>query len=298
MSMLNLAVPIILALTPLDLGGMLGRRAAIAALASTAALTATPALAFSDPLSRLADNTKNRRLRQAAARALEVEEQQQPPPVEQQQQQPGTEQQQPVVVSAAPVAEEAVLSTSAGLAKIDAKLNEAYELAEDVKSAQLRRLLRSPVFASFLGFTPGNTDMERQVALLLTFPSKSRVEAAETLRDLNVKLRDLYESLASSAAADSPSPEPVREPASASALTAAVAEAKALSQQFTKLYLVDGCLACPDQIKGSAQSEFSNPNLRKLKEFEPRLLRRPDERDEVLARRLGFREGELIGGYD
>ena len=293
MPMVNLVGPIILALSPLNIGGM-GRRAALAAFASTAALTASPAQAFTDPLSRLADNTKSRRLREAAERALQEAEQQQPQREEQQQQPAeGTTSAGTASVGTASVAEEAVLSTSAGLAKIDAELNEAYELAEDASVAQLRRLLRSPVFTSFLGFAPGTPDMERQVELLLTFPSKSRIEAAETLRDLNIKLRALDESLAGSAGDSSSS-----EAASSSALTAAVSEAKALSQQFTKLYLVDGCLVCPDQIKGYAQSDFENPNLRKLKEFEPRLLRRPDERDEALARRLGFREGELIGGYE
>ena len=133
----------------------------------------------------------------------------------------------------------------------------------------------------------------RQVQLLREFPASSRREAAEVLGRLNRKLSALDKSLASGAqSAATPSVT-----LSAATLTAAISEAQDLARQVAKLY--NGvCVVCPDQIRASKQDEgFDNPNLRKLKDFEPRLLRRPDERDESYARKLGFREGELIGGY-
>ena len=67
-----------------------------------------------------------------------------------------------------------MLATPAGLAKLDAELNAAYELAEEMNFAQLRIILRSSLFSSFLGFVPGYPALERQVQLLGTFPKQSR----------------------------------------------------------------------------------------------------------------------------
>jgi hypothetical protein len=255
-----------------------------------------PSHAFSDPFTRLADATKARRLREAAAKALDEEAEQQPA-------QPygGEEPAQPPsriessaggsgTGKAAAVGEVDTWVTPAGLAKIDLELNTAYELAEDVNIIQLRRLLRTPVFASFLGFTPESPFTDRQVQLIQDFPIKTRREAAEMLGTLITKITDFDRQLAEEASAATAS-------LSATTLTATVSDVRGVSQQFAKLYLADGCLVCPDQIKASSQSDFDNPNLRKLKEFEPRLLRRPDERNEAVARQLGFPEGELIGGY-
>ena len=284
--------------TALNLHG-LDRRAALALAAPTALFTAAaPAAAMYNPLntmSRLVESTKAKRLRDAAKDVLEDEAMLAA--------EEAVDAQIDATMTEPPVADELYASTPAGLAKVDAELNEAYALAEDADVPQLRLLLRRSVFISFLGYAPDSATntIERQLQLLATFPAKSRREAAATLKKLTDKLSDLDKSLAADGRLDGVSAAATKKlPATASAttLTATVLEAKGLSKQFTELFLVDGCLVCPDQISASRQDDgFDNPNLRKLKEFEPRLLRRPDERNEEVARQLGFREGELIGGY-
>ena len=289
----------------------LPRRSAIAALTSVPFLAAPPATAFpKDPLTRLVESTKAKRLRDGAREHFEEEEE-------------GVI--EDVLADGAtggaaggtPAA--ATLTTPAGLAKVDAELNAMFESGDEANFAQLRSAIRAPVFYSFLGFAPADNDVDRQVDLIMTFPVKARREAAKTLKVLNAKLTAFDESLArmvardeALAAASAPAGRrrgavapasaaaPVAEPSAAVTvpLTAAIADIRDTSQQLTKLYMSEGCMVCPDPIQSSSQNEFENPNYRKLKEFEPRLLRRPDERNEVVARQLGFREGELIGGYD
>ena len=204
------------------------------------------------------------------------------------------------LVPDSPLAQQAAadLSTPAGLAKVDSELNAAFELAADMKVTELRRSLGSPVFVSFLGVAPEGPSVERQLQLLATFPAKARREAARTLGQLIIKLGTLNASLAAAEAAE-PSSTTGASALTAETLNTAITDIRDLSQRFTALCLADGCKVCPDQIRSSNEDDLfvKNPNLRKLKEFEPRLLRRPDERNEEVARALGFREGELIGGY-
>ena len=230
------------------------------------------------------------------------------------------EPQQPSV--AVPVVDE-MLSTPAGLAQLDVQLNLAYSLADDMNVAQLRKLLRGPIFAAFLGFKPNEPNTERQIELLLTFPGKSRSEAAQTLATLNSKLESLDAVLMRAAALEAVAPVPgvkaasAREVAPASAdanapssvinevtLTTAVSEARGVSQQLSKLYTPDGCMVCPDnpaKTDREIREEYEAYRIARIREsdesVQTRMLRRPDERDEAVARRLGFRDGELIGGY-
>lgn len=263
------------------------RRTVLAACAPAAAMITSPAAAsIPNPLtslSRLKEATEARRLREAGIEALEdtsaaVEEVRangDPSPIS-----------------------EAALPTSAGLAKVDAELNVAYSVAEEGDIDQLRLLLRAPIFTSFLGFdldlndSSGSSGSDRQVELVMAFPARVRREAAETLGLLNNKFVDFDTSLAAELSTRASGATPCM---SATTLTASVAEVKMMSQKFTSLFLVDGCLVCPDNREVPSKEEMELTRLRNLPEA--RLLRRPDERDEEYARKLGFREGELIGGY-
>lgn len=280
----------ILALSPCSalLNG-LDRRAAVFALAPAALFTAIPkAYAGSfvyDPLttmSRLEEATKKRRLSRAAAKALtEVQ------PEEEAQEQPTS-----LIDVSETSTDTEVLSTPAGLAKVDVELNVAYGLAEDMQYGQLRSLLRTEVFASFLGFAPvaiapelkrklsfvdnAPAVPERQLQLLSTFPAKSRLEAAETLGKLITKLADLDDCCVAGEASLA-----TQRDASLSASTLladTVSEARGLFQQFSKLFLADGCLVCADERQGTTQADIDESRRKALIKNEPVLLRRPDYR--------------------
>ena len=132
-------------------------RRGVAILASAALCSGIappmPALAY-NPLGRLVEATKAKRLREDAAEALEEVDVDVDADVE------------PSAATPAAGLEESDLSTAAGLAKIDVELNAAYALAEDVDLAELRRLFHAPLFAKFLGLVPGSPPAtERQLQL-------------------------------------------------------------------------------------------------------------------------------------
>ena len=221
------------------------------------------------------------------------------------------------VTSAAPAVAEAEdpYTVPAGLAKIRIELVslEAAAEAGEVAVDQMLRMLRSPVFVDFLGFIPAASAaepparskavmsktaardvVERQIALLGSFPAQSRRTAAACLGGLLADLREIEVFATSS--------QPELDGPPSQDLKALLTSARDRIEDLNQQYYSKGCMVCPEPVKAASGSEeFENPNNRKLLEVEAALnekrLRRPDYRDEAYARRLGFREGELIGGY-
>ena len=129
-----------------------------------------------------------------------------------------------------------------------------------------------------------------QLLLVLSFPSKSRKIAAVALGQFISDLRAVDAAATQALQARQPKGE----------MVALLDDARSRLKEVTVAYYADGCLVCPDQVSAGRQSELDDRML-KLKQKEEALkanrLRRPDERDEQVAQALGFREGELIGGY-
>lgn len=193
-------------------------------------------------------------------------------------------------------------SVPAGLARLRLELvgaESALDSGELTGPEQLQMALRTPVFATFLGFLPDASDkkakdsmVEKQVTLLASFPAQSQRQGAQSLRNLLSNLQALNECSRGTKLDEQE-------------VCMLFQSARTNAEEVNKQYYAEGCMVCPDPVKagsGSEMDEFDNPNLRKLLEVEKELnknrLRRPDVRDEALARKLGFREGELIGGYD
>lgn len=202
--------------------------------------------------------------------------------------------------------EEVKYTVPGGLAQLRLELKLAENAAEGgLSSGCLAELLRKPVFLLFIGFdadkvaagAPANRQfaasaadaIDRVLPILSAFPASSRRRGAEAFGRLLNELRALNE-LTQVRTLD--------EPQARALLTSAVAS----TEELASAYYSNGCMVCPEPVKAASGSpDFENPNNRKLLEYEEYLskqrLRRPDERDEKLARKLGFREGELIGGY-
>ena len=279
------------------------RRSLLASLAPPTVLiaAAAPAHAMSLPgnplttLSRMDSATKRARLTETEAEEVKASTiQEQLPPAE-----AYAPSASPASAPAATIEEEAApeatLKTQAGLAQIDVQLNVGYGYADEGNIAQLRQLLRSPIFAEFLGFRPKEPNYDRQVELLQTFPARSQREAAQTLVQLNTQLKQLDETLekayfdravastgeAAEAAKDAAAPPPPS--LSPAVLTAAVSEARSVARAFTALYSPDGCMVCadnPSKTKEQVREEYEASKRKALKEandeISSRLLRRPD----------------------
>ena len=192
--------------------------------------------------------------------------------------------------------EEETFTTPAGLARLATTLEMAANLVDINAPDKLKSLLRSPIFQRFVGYEASEeTSKQKQAAdvqllLVLSFPSKSRKIAAVALGQFISDLRAVDAAATQALQARQPKGE----------MVALLDDARSRLKEVTVAYYADGCLVCPDQVSAGRQSELDDRML-KLKQKEEALkanrLRRPDERDEQVARALGFREGELIGGY-
>ena len=135
--------------------------------------------------------------------------------------------------------------------------------------------------------------------MLLTFPKRTQREAAEALGSLLEELSALDELSAKLSAEDEAgkASTPARTGtggAAELALAATAAAARARAKGLTDLYYTDGCMVCADDTRSRTDGDVAASRIKKLKEFEPRLNRRPDRNDNGAV----FRNGDVFGGYD
>jgi hypothetical protein len=219
----------------------------------------------------------------------------------------------PLAATSIEAEEDEKFSVPAGLANLRLELKLATDTLDEGESTPsfFQGVLRRPAFVKFLGFDADATDartgqpatgtsvlvgdavVNRLLPVLETFPASTRRNAAAAFGMLLGDLRQLDELLRT----QPPSIESVE-----TQVRVLLKRALAQTEELGSQYYAKGCMVCPEPATaGYTTEQFDNPNLRKLIEVENALaagrLRRPDSRDEEYARELGFREGELIGGY-
>ena len=187
---------------------------------------------------------------------------------------------------------EEVYTPQAGLAKLSLTVEQASQLVEKLDLEQLQLLLRSPFMVSFLGYEPVPYDLapgeqkadprglEQQLELLQAFPASTRRKAAEGLSSFLSEVRTLDRAC-------------LEHDVSVDRLRKCTEEARLHAVEITKLYYAAGCMVCSEPVRSVIASDatWSNPNLARLDEFEPRLNRRPERTvaEEKSALAMGFR---------